>query len=100
MRVVERILDRRNDKYGRLEVVEAPLKTKLLAFPNRRARDSKKFFDLADLLSEIESVKENSQYSALLSYFDTSAGINQNKKINKLPTSLQGKCVTAAVKFK
>lgn len=98
MRGVEKIWDRLNDKYGRPEVIEASLKTKLLAFPKMSVRDSKKLFDLADLLSEIESVKENPQYSALLSYFDTSAGINP--VINKLPTSLQEKWVTTAVKYK
>lgn len=61
-------------------------------------RDSKKLFDLADIFSEIESVKKNPQYSALLSYFDTSAGINP--VIHKLPTSLQEKWVTSAVKYK
>lgn len=98
MRGVEKIWDRLNDKYGRPEVVEASLKAKLLAFPKMGVRDSKKLFDLADLLSEIESVKENPQYSALLSYFDTSAGINP--VINKLPTGLQEKWVTTAVKYK
>lgn len=47
----------------------------------------RKLFDLADLLSEIETVKENTQYSALLSNVDPSAGINP--VINKLPTGLQ-----------
>ncbi|XP_062603957.1 uncharacterized protein LOC134265758 [Saccostrea cucullata] len=61
-------------------------------------RDPKKLFDLADLLSEIESVEENPMYSTLLSYFDTSAGINP--MINKLPANLQEKWVTTAVRYK
>lgn len=48
-------------------------------------RDFKKHFDRADLLREIESVKENPQYSSLLSYFNISAGINL--LINKFPLS-------------
>lgn len=95
MRGVEKIWDRLNDKYGRPEVVEASLKAKLLALPKMSVRDSEK---LANLLSEIESVKENPQYSAFLSYFDTSAGINL--VINTLPTSLQEKWVTTAVKYR
>lgn len=98
MRGVDKIWDRLNDKYRRPEVVEASLKAKLLAFPKMSVRHSKKLFDLADIFSEIESVKKNPQYSALLYYFDTSAGINP--VILKLPTSLQEKWVATAVKYK
>lgn len=61
-------------------------------------RDFKKLFDRADLLREIESVKENPQYSSLLSYFNISAGINP--LINKFPLSFLEKWVTSTSKYK
>lgn len=61
-------------------------------------RDFRKHFDRADLLREIESVKENPQYSSLLSYFNISAGINP--LINKFPLSFLEKWVASASKYK
>lgn len=97
MRGVDQIWDRLNDKYRRPEVVEASLKAKLLGFPKMSVRDSKKPFNLADILVKL-NVKKNPQYSALLSYFETSAGINS--VIHRLLTNLQEKWVTTAVKYK
>lgn len=85
MRGVKKIWDGLNYKYGRPEVIQSSLKAKLLDFPKMSVRDFKKLFDRADLLREIESVKENPQYSSLLSFFNISAGINP--LFNKFPLS-------------
>ena len=41
-------------------------------FPKLMNKDTKKLFELWDLISEVESVKEDPKYASLLSYFDTS----------------------------
>ena len=43
-------------------------------------------------------MKENPKYAALLSYFDTSAGVIPI--VRKLPASIQGKWTTRASKYK
>ena len=89
---LQRIWERPEERYGPPEVVETSLKQKLAAFPKLTSRDTKKLYELAAILSEVESVKEDQQYSLLLSYFDTSAGV-------KLPVGLQEKWTTHAVKY-
>jgi hypothetical protein len=48
-----------------------------------------KLYALSDLLSEIESLKEDPKYAGLLSYYDTSSGVNQI--VTKLPYNIQSK---------
>lgn len=38
-------------------------------------KDPKMFYDLLAILTEIESAKENKQYTTMLSYYDASSGV-------------------------
>ena len=58
-RGLQRIWDRMEERYGCPEMVESALKTKLAQFPKLTNKDSKKLYDLSDILSEIEAIKEN-----------------------------------------
>lgn len=51
-----------------------------------------------DILAEIEAIKEDPNYSALLSYFDSSSGINPI--VNKLPFNIQEKWTMRASNYK
>ena len=44
--------------------------------PGKPNKDNKKLYELFDILSEIRSVKEDPKYATLLSYYDTSSGVN------------------------
>ena len=74
------------------------LKKKLVEFPKINNKEHKKLFDLFDIVSEIEALKGLEQYSKLLSYFDTSAGVNPI--VCKLPGNLQEKWMSHAMKYK
>lgn len=80
---LSRIWERLNDRYGSPEMVEFALKQKLANVPKLTNKDYRKLFELSDILSEIEAVKDNVEYSTLLAYFDTSSGILPI--VNKLP---------------
>nr|XP_022331795.1 uncharacterized protein LOC111129629 [Crassostrea virginica] len=95
---LHRIWERLEERYGRPEMVEAALKQKLDSFPKVSPKEPKKLYDLLDILTEIESAKENPRYSVLLSYFDSSSGVIPI--INKLPYGLQEKWVSQASKYK
>ncbi|KAK3092639.1 hypothetical protein FSP39_005230 [Pinctada imbricata] len=95
---VRKIWDRLNDRFGQPEMIESALKKKLDAFPRLSDKDSHKLYELSDILSEIESSKENQKYSTLLSYFDSSTGVIPI--VRKLPFSLQGKWTNRAAKYK
>ena len=97
-RGLKRIWDRLEEEYGRPEVIQNYLYNRLSNFPRITNKDSKKLFDLFDLLTEMEAIKENPMYSSLLSYLDTPAGINPI--VNKLPFHLQERWVGEAVKYK
>ncbi|XP_046580120.1 uncharacterized protein LOC124287661 [Haliotis rubra] len=66
--------------------------------PKLTNRDGKKLYELSDLLMEIESLKANDKYSSLLSYFDTSSGVNPI--VQKLPYGLQEKWSNHAFGYK
>ncbi|XP_062592880.1 uncharacterized protein LOC134254337 [Saccostrea cucullata] len=79
-------------------MVEMSLKTKVGNFPKITVKDSKKLYDLYDILMEIEAVKQIPKYMQLLSYYDSSAGIIPI--VHKLPTHLQGKWSDRATRYK
>ncbi|XP_061166266.1 uncharacterized protein LOC133175165 [Saccostrea echinata] len=95
---VARLWERLDQRYGSPEMVEAALKKKLEYFPKLTNKEHKKLFELADILAEINSVKENPTYSTLLSYYDTSSGVLPI--IQKLPYSIQEKWTARAVRYK
>lgn len=51
-----------------------------------------------DNLAEIEAIKEDPNYSSLLSYFDSSSGINPI--VNQLPFNIQEKWTKRALNYK
>ena len=69
-----------------------------IAFQRYHTKPEEVVFDLLDILTKIESVKENPQYATLLSYYDSSSGVNPF--ICKLPQPLQNKWVSQAAKYK
>ncbi|MES9882784.1 MAG: hypothetical protein ABW185_18100 [Sedimenticola sp.] len=97
-RGLQRLWDRLDDRYGCAEMVEASLKSKLARFPKLTSKDSEKLYELSDILSEIESVKEDKRYHSLLSYYDSSSGVNPI--VSKLPYPLQDKWTNRAVDYK
>nr|XP_034318941.1 uncharacterized protein LOC105335138 [Crassostrea gigas] len=97
-RGLQRIWERLHDRYGRPEMVEATIKKKLDSFPKLSSKEMNRLYDLLDILSELESTKSDVHYSQLLSYFDTSSGINPI--VNKLPYGLQEKWTTRASMYK
>ncbi|XP_033753059.1 uncharacterized protein LOC117336558 [Pecten maximus] len=92
------IWERLEERYASPEMVEASLKAKLAAFPKLSTRDNKKLYDLCDIVTEVEAVKNNVKYRNLLAYFDSSSGVIPI--VNKLPHSIQEKWTNEAVKFK
>jgi len=96
-RGLDRIWERLEDRYGRPEMVESALKMKINNFPKLN-RDYTRLYQLSDILSEIESCKENPKYATLLSYFDSSSGVRPI--VNKLPFGLQEKWTSQASKYK
>ncbi|XP_033752106.1 uncharacterized protein LOC117335931 [Pecten maximus] len=92
-----RVWERLDERFGAPEMIEASLRQRLASFPKLTPRDTKKLFDLSDLASEIESLKEDSQYKSLLGYFDSSTGVSPI--VSKLPHNLQERWTNAAIKF-
>ncbi|XP_069114175.1 uncharacterized protein [Argopecten irradians] len=96
-RGLRRIWERLDERYGAPEMIEASLRQRLASFPRLTAKDTKKLFELSDLASEIESLKEDDKFKSLLGYFDSSAGVSPI--VSKLPHNLQERWTNAAVKF-
>lgn len=78
--------------------VEASIRSKLLSFPKLGNKDHQKLCDLSDILMEMQFLKEDPKYSAMLAYLDSSSGIRPI--ISKLPYGLQEKWTSRAVKYK
>ena len=94
----DKIWERLNDRFASPEIIEASIKKRLEDFPKLNNKDNKKLFDLCDILSQIESLKESNLYQSLFAYFDTSSGVNPI--VSKLPYSLQDKWTTKAMNYK
>ncbi|XP_071147616.1 uncharacterized protein [Mytilus edulis] len=97
-RGLQRIYDRLQERYGRPEMIESALKRKLNAFQTITNKDCVKLYDLLDILTEIESSMLNPKYTTLLSYYNSSSGINPI--VAKLPYFLQEKWTTRASSYK
>lgn len=72
---VQQIWQRLDGRYGSPDLVHKSIMKKLDKFP-RSASDTVKWFELADLLAEIKTSKEDSQYSSCLAHFESSVGIS------------------------
>ena len=96
---VLRIWERLEERYGRPEMIDTALRNKVTRFPKiTHAKDNCRLYELADIVSEIDSLKNDPHYRQLLAYYDTSAGVNQI--LNKLPYYLQQKWMDRASKYK
>ena len=74
---LQRIWLRLDERFGAPELVEDSLRKKLAAFQRiQLPRDARRMYDLVDILSEIQCLKEDLNYAALLSFYDTSSGVN------------------------
>lgn len=92
-----RIWERLDERYGSPEMIDSALKNKLASFPKLSNKDMQKLYDLADILSEIEALKEEGMYGSMFSYFDTSIGIGPI--VCKLPYMLQEKWTNTASQY-
>ena len=96
-RGLQRLWERLDERYGSPEMVEASLKAKLANFPKMSNKDTKRLYELSDILSEIESYKEDKKFQCLLGYFDSSSGIRSI--VAKLPYALQEKWTSRASSY-
>ncbi|XP_033726768.1 uncharacterized protein LOC117316337 [Pecten maximus] len=94
---IQEIWARLDERYGAPESIEASLKKKLELLPRLSNKDTKKLYELSDILLEIKAVKSDPRYSSLLAYFDSSTGVTP--VVNKLPHYLQEKWTMAAHRY-
>ena len=83
--------------YATPEIIESALFRRLASFPSLSPKENTKLRELGDLLTELQSAKEDG-YLPGLSYLDTPRGINPI--VEKLPTNLQDKWITAGSRYK
>ena len=95
---VERIWQRLDERYGSPEQVLESINNRLYKFPKISVGQKDKLYELADLLSEIGSLREHRKYKLTLSYFDSSCGVNSI--ITKLPQFIQHKWIDQASQYK
>ncbi|XP_069105757.1 uncharacterized protein [Argopecten irradians] len=93
-----RIWARLDERYGAPELIESSLRTKIAKFQRIVTKDYSRLYDILDVLSEIQSLKEDPRYESLLSYYDSSTGINP--VVAKLPLHLQTKWTERATRYK
>ena len=97
-KAIECMWVRLDERYGSPEIVEAALKSKLAKFPKLTNRDNKKFYDLSDILTEIQTSMEDVQYNTVLAYYNSSSGVTPI--VNKLPYGIQEKWTNHASSYK
>lgn len=95
---IRKIWDRLDRRYGAPELIVQSFQERLVSFPKLNQNDHIRMYELSDLLSEINSLKQNKIYSSSLAYFDSSAGVNTI--VNKIPTFMQGKWTDRALRYK
>jgi hypothetical protein len=95
---LRKVWERLDERFESPELIETALKQKLENFPKLSTKDSRKLYELSDLLSEVASIKDNPAYASLLSYFNTSAGVNP--VIEKLHYNIQMKRMDRASRYK
>lgn len=96
--VVIRIWSRLGDRFESPEIVEGALRKKLNNFQSLSNKDNKTSFELVDIVSENEAIKENPTNKTLLSVYDSSAGVNQI--MSKLPFYILEKWTTETTRYK
>lgn len=94
----QKLWERLDERYGAVENIHHSITKKLENFPKLSYKDSGKWYELADLLAEIEALKEDVDYSTALSYFDTSIGVAP--VLSKLPPNIQERWASRANTYK
>ena len=94
----EEIWKRLHDTYGRPEELYSKLKERVVNFPRLSDQDSRKLYQLADLASEINAVKQNARHAAQFARYDSSDGVSEF--VLKLPYSVRNKWISQATKYK
>ena len=95
---IDKIWERLDRRFGAAEQVEAYILKKIKEFPEITADCFHLLYDLADLASEIASLKAQPQYRVLFSYFDSKRGVNE--LVEKLPWNLKDKWTSEATRYK
>lgn len=80
------------------EQIENYILKKIKEFPEISTNHFHLLYDLADLASEIASLKAQPQFEVLFSYFDSKKG--SNELVEKLPWKLKDKWTSEATKHK
>lgn len=97
LNALTRLWERLDERYGAPEMVESAVRQRLSKM-TIVGKDNEKLYEYCDILSEIELLKDDPRYSSLLSYFDSSVGINPI--VSNLPFHVQRKWVERASRFK
>ncbi|CAG2230743.1 unnamed protein product [Mytilus edulis] len=95
---VVKIWQRLDERYGAPESIAAALKDRLDKFNKINNTEYDKLYELYDLLAEVESIKENDIYRTVLSFYDSSYGVNAI--VGKLPNFIQTKWMDRASRYK
>ena len=95
---LRKIWDRLDEIYGSAESIYQSTLKKLNSFQQLSPKDSVKYYELCDILSEIEGLKLHPQYASTLSYFDSAVGVRL--VVAKLPVFIQERWAVEALKFK
>lgn len=66
--------NRLDERFGSPKLVKTSLRVKLGNFRKIEQRGNRRLYDSVDILTEIDSIKQ--QYRSLMSYFDPLTGIN------------------------
>ena len=90
--------ERLNERFGLPEIVTITLQKRVEQLPRLNLSDNTKWYDLEDLCSEVQALKEDPVYATSLSYYDSSVGLSHI--VSKLPTSTQEKWTARASRYK
>lgn len=71
IRGLQRAWERLKEQFGCAEMIELTLKRRLETFQKLTAKDTKKLYELSDLVSDIESIKSDERMKSLLGHYDT-----------------------------
>ena len=89
---------RLDEYYGNPVMIEAALKKRLNNVQKIMVKGYKILYELSNVLSEIQAIKERTDYSDQLGYYVSSSGVTPI--VNKLPHNIQENWVTSAVRYK
>lgn len=95
---LQRVWERLEQRFGSPEILEDSIKKRVESFPVLTNKDNKRLYELVDLMSEIESIKQNETFAQLFAYYDSSSGVLPI--VNKLPYSLKEKWIGHAANYK